>query len=354
MSDLFAKFQITCPDLVEAMEKNTHAYSREKLNPYHIESNTLVHVGMTCLMTEVLKVNKLVKIAILLHDVGKPMSTRVDHESQKVKMYGHEGLSAFLGLKFLNTLDLTEQEKVRVLQLVSFHTTLYKAMRNEETFESEIVDAFKGNAELLMDLIDMTACDALGRFAEKEENRDFWMSAQNNLGHLVFKCDTPQLPPRKTDGEAIILVGPPNSGKSTWVKQNAKDYKVMSRDNTILRLAKTDNYNEAWRKVDQKDVDSAYDMERKVVAKTEKHIVFDLTHMTAKARTRSINGLPKDMKRTCVVFFTPYEELVARDKKRTKEENKSIPAHALQNMMGSFAFPVLSEGFDEIKYVFSK
>lgn len=354
MADLFKQFQLLCPDLTEAMENNTHHFSREKLNPYHIEGTTFTHTGMVCLMAEVLKTNDLVKIACLLHDVGKPISTRIDTEQEKVKMFGHEGLSVFLGLRFLNSLGLTDEQKVRVLQLISFHTFIYKAMRDEKTFESSVVDTFKGNAELLMDLLDMTACDALGRFTDGDEKRDFWMDIHKNLGHLIFKCDPPKLDPRKTQGEAIILVGPPNSGKSTWVKQNASDYRVLSRDAVILRKAKTENYNEAWKSVDANDVDSAYDAERKQVIKSESKIVFDLTHMTPKSRVRSLNGLPKDMKRTCVVFLTPFETLVLRDKKRTKEENKTIPAYALEKMMGSFTFPLITEGFDEIVYVFSE
>lgn len=354
MADLIKQFQLLCPDLTEAMEKNTHAFSREKLNPYHLESGTFTHTAMVCLMSEVLKLNDLVKIACLLHDVGKPMSTRVDQEQGKVKMFGHEGLSVFLGLRFLNSLNLTKEQKVRVLQLISYHTFIYKAMRSEDSFESSVVDNFKGNAELLMDLLDMTACDALGRFAEADEKRDFWMNIHKNLGHLIFKCDPPKLAPRETKGEALILVGPPNSGKSTWARKHATDYKIVSRDAVILKQAKTENYNDAWIKVDQKDVDSAYDMERKLIIKTESKIVFDLTHMTPKSRQRSLNGLPKDMKRTCVVFLTPFETLVERNQKRTKEENKTIPAHALEQMMGSFTFPLITEGFDEIKYVFSE
>lgn len=353
MTYLVKQFQLICPEITEAMEKNTHHFDRQNLNPYHIEGNTWAHAQMVCLMTEVLKVNDLVKIACLLHDVGKPMSTKVDAETKKVKMYGHEGLSVFLGLKFLNELNLKDEEKTRVLQLVCLHTFLYKAMRAENTFERDVIEKFKGEPELLMDLIDMTACDALGRFAEREENRDFWMNAQNNLGHLVYKVDAPKIT-RQTKGEAIVLVGPPCSGKSTWIKQNAKDYKLVCRDNVIMEMGKGKHYNDAFRSVDQDKVNQEYDRMRKQVIKTEQNIVFDLTHMTGKSRRKSLAGLPKDMKRTAVVFLTSFETLNDRNQKRNKDENKFIPAHAMENMMGSFDFPLEAEGFDEIKVVYTK
>jgi putative nucleotidyltransferase with HDIG domain len=352
MADLIKQFQILCPELTEAMEKNTHHFSRTNLNPYHLEGGTFTHSAMVCLMAETLKVNDLVKVACVLHDVGKPMSTKVDEESGKVKMFGHESLSAFLGMKFLNSLNLTDEQKVRVLQLVSLHTVLYKAMRNE-SFEQDIVERFKGNAELLMDLIDMSACDALGRFMDGNENREFWENAHNHLGHLVYKCDIPKVE-RATKGEALILVGPPMSGKSTWMKNNAKGYKVISRDEVLLKMAKTDNYTDAWAKVDQDKVNAEYERYKKEVVKTEKEIVFDLTHMTAKGRNRSVQGLPREMKRTCVVFLTSLETLAERNLKRTKEENKHIPDYVLKNMMTSFEFPLISEGFDEVRYVLTK
>lgn len=352
MSDLIAKFQLLCPELTEAMEKNSHHFSREKINPYHICGSVWTHVNMVCLMAETLKVNDLVKVACVLHDVGKPMSTKIDHETERVKMFGHEGHSVYLGMKFLNSLDLTTDQKIRVLQLVALHTVLYKAMRSEN-FEAEIVAKFKGNAELLMDLIDMSACDALGRFMQGDEKREFWEKAQDNLGHLVFKCDIPQIT-RSTQGEAIVLVGPPMSGKSTWIKQNGGGYTVLSRDEVILKMAKTNNYSEAWAKVDQDKVTAEYERTKKDVIKNQKHIIFDLTHMTAKARNRSLQGLPKDMKRTCVVFLTSIETLNLRNLKRSKEENKHIPEYVLKNMMGSFDFPLISEGFDEIRYVLTE
>lgn len=352
MSDLVNQFQLVCPELTEAMEKNTHHFSRTNLNPHHREGLTWAHVIQVCLMAEVLKVNDLVKIACILHDVGKPMSTKIDVEQGKVKMFNHESLSVFLGMKFLNSLELTEDQKIRVLQLVSLHTVLYKAMRNE-SFEKDIVEKFKGNAKLLMDLIDMSAADALGRFQEADEKRDFWEKAQDNLGHLVYKCDAPKII-RATKGEAIILVGPPMSGKSTWMKKNSVGYTVISRDEMLLKVAKTDDYAEAWAKVDQDKVNAAYELHKKAVVKSDEKIIFDLTHMTAKGRNRSLQGLPRDMKRVCVVFLTSIETLQARNIKRTKDENKHIPDYVLKNMMGSFEFPLISEGFDEIRYVLTE
>jgi hypothetical protein len=53
-----------------------------------------------------------------------------------------------------------------------------------------------------------------------------------------------------------------------------------------------------------------------------------------------------------VVFLTGYNTLLERNEKRTKEEGKHIPHYVLVNMMGKFAVPLRSEGFDEIEYVF--
>ena len=225
-------------------------------------------------------------------------------------------------------------------------------MKTDPDFAKTIAETFSGQVSLLEDLIELSACDILGRFMD-EEDRDLWNNSRETLSYLLYKTN-PNRYPRHSKGEAVILVGPPMAGKSSWVKNNAKDHLVLCRDQFILKLGKTQNYDDAFLTVDQDKVNQAYDAFKREALKSGKDLVFDLTHMTEKSRRRSLAGLPKDMKRKAVVFLVGYKTLLARNKDRSTKENKNINAHTLKNMMGNFAVPLYSEGFDEIEFIFEE
>ena len=349
MVDLIKQFQLRFPDLAKAMRENTHHWDDQNLNPHHIEGCTWAHVCQVALMAEQRNASDVVKIACVLHDVAKPMCTTRAEETRRIRMFGHEGAGVFLGLDFMNTLDISKEDKVEICKLISLHTYLYQQMRNSEGWQREVAKTFAGEVEFLKNLIQMNACDALGRFAEKED-RDLWNDAENYFSPLVHMTN-PVIYPRQTKGTATILVGPPMSGKSTWIKKNAKDSIVLCRDEVIMELGKGKEYNEAFRSVDQDEVNRIYDLRKKESLKLGKDLVFDLTHMSEKSRRKSLAGIPKDMKRVAVVFLTSYNTLKERNDKRTKEENKTIPQRVLEMMMGQFSVPLRSEGFDEIVYV---
>lgn len=351
MNELVTKFQLWFPELVKAMKDSDHHYSPQDISGVHIEGDVWTHSQMVNLIAEQRNSNFLVKLACLLHDTGKPMSRSVQDENKRARFFNHEGMSVFMGLNFLNRLDLTPEQKVRVCQLISLHTVIHKAMR-AENFESEISQKFSGNVSLLEDLIEISACDVLGRFMD-EEDRPFWNDSATNLEHILYKTNS-NIYPRETSGEAIILVGTPLSGKTSWVKNNAKDHLVLSRDQVILDLGKNKTYDDAFKTVKDENIDREYDKRRKEALASKQNLIFDLTHMTEKSRRRSMNGIAKDMKRKAVVFLVSYNTLMARNKYRSKNEQKSMSYHAMKTMMGNFMMPLISEGFDEIEYIFEK
>lgn len=44
----------------------------------------------------------------------------------------------------------------------------------------------------------------------------------------------------------MLLVGPTLSGKSTWLKTNYPNVKVISRDEIVMEVAGTIDYNKAF------------------------------------------------------------------------------------------------------------
>lgn len=349
--ELVKDFQLKMPNLVKEMKASDHHFDETRLSPHHLESDIFTHTMAVTLMAETLQANLLTRIAALTHDFGKPLarSVKTDGEIKKVRFFGHEGLSNFVAIDYLNSLDfLSKEDKVHISKLISLHTYLYQTMKKDK-YEIELAQTFLGEKELFKDLITLSQADALGRFAE-DEDREFWMKAPEFFAPVTEGIQDAR-PLRETKGEAIIMIGVPCSGKSTFVRSQKEDYLVLSRDEIVMELGQDKTYNDAYSSVDHEEVHKVYETRRREAVKSGRNLVFDMTHMTEKSRRKSLMGLPKDMKRRAVVFLIGYEEIMRRNEIRAEKESKRIPNYVLLNMMGSFAAPLMSEGFDQIDYI---
>jgi predicted kinase len=149
----------------------------------------------------------------------------------------------------------------------------------------------------------------------------------------------------------IILIGPPLSGKTTWIKENFEpgSFELISRDQIVIDLHGKDDYNTAFKTVDQKEVDKILVNKISTSAKEGKNAIIDMTHMTSKRRKYNLSFFGSEYYKLAVIFpVLKDEEYVARDKKRTEEENKSIPMHIIKNMISSYQSVKKDEGFDRV------
>lgn len=347
MKELVKKFQMEMPHLVRQMKDADHNYSSQHINPYHIESDVFTHTMMVCLLAERFKVNKLVQIAALLHDVGKPLSRKVDQDQQKVKFYGHEGLSCFVAIDFLNKLELTKAEKLHILELISYHTYMYKMVDPNSSVQTDIIEKFIGKKQLVQDLIALTKCDALGRFTATdtsviEKLEEYVLPSLELMEERTIK--------NSYKGTVTVLVGPPNAGKSTWLTKNKGNALVLSRDEVILEIAGTQDYDVAYKKVDMGKVDAVFNQKVKDAVKSGRDVIFDMTSMSAKSRRRNFSTFGKEYYRKVVVFYTSYETLMRRNKERSQKLNKTIPDRVMVDMLANFMAPLYDE-VDEIENI---
>ena len=351
MDKLITLFQQQQPHLVKDMHQSTHHFDDYRLNPYHLEGDVWGHTLMVCLMAKELGVSKIEQYSCLLHDVGKPLSREVVEETRKVRFFGHEGLSVYKALPFMLDQNLTVDEIRIITEIISMHTDLYKIIKRPDAIE-KVAKRFVGNKELLKSLINVAICDAHGRFYDEEQansfprDKDFWSPYLSSIKeHKVsYKPRT-----------ATVLVGPPLSGKSTWIKNNTDNSSVViSRDQVILDLCPGLDYTKAYKKLHDSPngpslISEEFEKRKREAVKSGKDIVFDLTHMSKKARRRSLSSLTKDFKTKAVVFLTPFEELINRNHTRTQEEGKNIPFEVLVGMMKAYTCPLYDE-VDEIEY----
>lgn len=147
----------------------------------------------------------------------------------------------------------------------------------------------------------------------------------------------------------IILVGPPLSGKTTWIRQNFPDTEVISRDETVMEVYGSRNYTEAFANVDQKEVDRVLQQKFIKANSEKKSVIVDMTHMVSKRRKQNLDYFSSDYYKLAVIFpILSDEEYEIRNKKRIEEENKDLPMRIVKSMISSYQPISKEEGFDKV------
>jgi len=148
----------------------------------------------------------------------------------------------------------------------------------------------------------------------------------------------------------LILIGPPLSGKSVFCKKFIgeidSDVTIISRDQVILDVYGSDNYTDAFKNVDQKEVDRALinNIKKASVGNT----IIDMTNLTTKRRKYNLSFFPNHYKVGVIFPLLEKEEYDRRNAKRLEEENKHIPHFVLTRMISSYTPIAEGEGFDKV------
>ncbi len=147
----------------------------------------------------------------------------------------------------------------------------------------------------------------------------------------------------------MMLIGPTLSGKSTYIRNNYPNTEVISRDEIVMEVFGSRDYNLAFKEVDQKEVDRVLALRLKEANDSKKSVIIDMTNMTVKRRMTTLRNFGKDFTRIAVVFpILSDEEYTRRNIDRNAKENKWIPPFVIKSMIDSYQEPTLEEGYDRI------
>ena len=147
----------------------------------------------------------------------------------------------------------------------------------------------------------------------------------------------------------IILIGPPLSGKSTWIRENFPTTEVISRDETVMEVYGSRNYTEAFNNVDQKEVDRVLTQKFLDANAAKKNVIVDMTHMASKRRKQNLNYFSDDYYKLGVIFpILSDDEYERRNQKRIEEENKDLPMKIVKSMISSYQPITPDEGFNKV------
>ena len=156
---------------------------------------------------------------------------------------------------------------------------------------------------------------------------------------------------KRTDGNLLVMVGVPLSGKSTFIEKLIDTCGVISRDELVLAAGKGLSYSDAFNTVDQKRISGSLKYKMIEAGKTNENFIIDMTNLKPKSRKGVMKNFPNHIK-IAVVLDTPARDvLLERNEKRGIEEDKLLPVGVIDTMLGNFVFPTKEEGFDHIVQV---
>jgi putative nucleotidyltransferase with HDIG domain len=143
-----------------------HNFDDTDLNPYHLESDCWSHTMMVCKIAQIEEYDKVVQVAALLHDIGKPSVRKINPRNNHVQFFNHEVVSASMSIEILKKMTeekmITQDEAIEVFLLIALHSVFHKDKNIVTLFEK-----FKNHKTLYLHLVDLNKCDNLGRFYEE-------------------------------------------------------------------------------------------------------------------------------------------------------------------------------------------
>lgn len=342
----------TEPEKYQEMLESNHAVDIHQPNIFHCEGTCWAHVMMVMTWIEAQKEkysdeDYIVLItSALLHDTGKPncQETMPANADKPIRnsFKGHEGVSTFFAVGVLKKLQkefpeiYTDEIIEKIIKVVSLHGTYIDETSDIYFLRDEFRKADKNGAIRLVDE---------GLYSQYEK-RKFLKPTTTEKNKNVF-----------------VLVGLPNSGKSTLRNafvQSFPEASIVSRDDLLEefyeeKFGGTDTYNNMYNvlhedKVLLKEFTKRFEDYLNKLAKTSDNIIVDMTQLSLSSRRKMINHFPKHNKKA-IVIMTDNDELFTRNHTRHIETKKYISEKVIENMMTSFTFPVLEEGFDDIELI---
>lgn len=326
-------------------------------------------------------------LSAILHDIAKPITTRTaidNNDVERIVAKHHEEVGAgYLWSRILE-LPIRQEACLQIIRLVQLHQKPKFLVIDDATF----ADYLKLSLNVDMELLYLLAkADVLGRncddkivlleyielfklYAESEglfnakTNIESFFSrmSDNNLNtsekDFVLTSGLYQLAnkqiqvPEESYGKNFknakkysnfyVMCGMSGSGKSTWIKNNLKDYEIISLDLIREELYGNRSINKEPRKI----VDIAKNR-LKIALAQKKNVVWDATNIRKEYRKMLMNiGYDYGALVTCIVFHLRQNTIKYGNINRTY----AIPDDSLNNQFRSFQPPLDSE-FHKMLYV---
>ena len=146
---------VTCPELLESI-----GCEQNKWHAFDVWGH-----AMACL--DACKAGPVVRVAALLHDVGKPRSRAFSDKTQDYTFYEHERIGAEIAEPILTRLRFSNDERARIVALVRHHLICYSDDWSDAAVRRWLR---RVTPEITADLYELGFADALAKGRDASED----------------------------------------------------------------------------------------------------------------------------------------------------------------------------------------
>lgn len=325
------------PSLVQEMKNTCHHYDGENYAIYHAEGDVFTHT--MCVYTAVQRESTDLKLAALLHDIGKVSTRKAKEDRVHISFPFHENVSMFEAIKILEHFekDFPKEkiDKVKILKAINWHQNLHKIGRYQEgefilpEEHRQWLNHFYGtDLDFYEFMVKLGRADAMGRIAE---DMDKIFTRYEFLNDFI-----PEEMYHVKEGKPIayILSGPQCTGKTTYARELMKnnDFMYISPDDIMTEHGKY-AYNMVYNnKAVGKASAKAYDILKQAVT-DRKNIIVDETNTDHVIRNRKASIIPdKHYHKVAVNMIAPIERIEKRNLAR-KADGKTMDISIIKAKM---------------------
>ncbi|XP_063793901.1 heterogeneous nuclear ribonucleoprotein U-like protein 1 isoform X2 [Pseudophryne corroboree] len=166
-------------------------------------------------------------------------------------------------------------------------------------------------------------------------------------------------PKNKGECEILMMVGLPGAGKTTWAIKHSlanpeKKYNMLGTNAImekmkVMGLRRQRNYAGRWDVLIQQATKCLNQLIQ-IASRRKRNYILDQTNVYATAQRRKMRPF-EGFQRKAVIICPTDEDLLDRIVKRTDEEGKDVPDHAVLEMKANFSLPEAGEFLEEVIYI---